>query len=226
MKTSAQPPGSCPAAPHGQRGRGQGPLSEGAPGQGPFTNLGTPTRRGARFTRQAPVYIACWLLLLLLLLCLFLLSLFILIAQQQLNSLSPVMYLQIQSILHPYIRDMMKKPATADNINQYNWASPFIVTSFKKKKDQSRKPRKDTYPQECLKGYPRDRGRVIELFIGGECLSYPPLIGQLIKGYPFVHPQGYLSRFLAQSNPVVGSVQRQRFPTFLARAGDQLARSR
>ena len=40
----------------------------------------------------------------------------------------------------------------------------------------------------CLKGYPRDRGRVMELLIGGEFLSYPSLIGKLKKGYPFRHP--------------------------------------
>ena len=39
-----------------------------------------------------------------------------------------------------------------------------------------------------VKGYPRDRGRVMELLIGGEFLSYPFLIGQLKKGYPFKHP--------------------------------------
>ena len=36
----------------------------------------------------------------------------------------------------------------------------------------------------CLKGFPRDRGRVLELLIGGEFLSYPSLIGQLKKRYP------------------------------------------
>ena len=53
---------------------------------------------------------------------------------------------------------------------------------------QSRKPRKDTYPLGMSKGYPRDRGRVMELLIGGEFLSYPSLIGQLTKGYPIRHP--------------------------------------
>ena len=63
----------------------------------------------------------------------------------------------------------------------------------------------------CLKGYPRDRGRVMELLIGGEFLSYPSLIDQLKKGYPF--RQSFktslgiciLSRFSAQVGP--GSLQ-------------------
>ena len=61
----------------------------------------------------------------------------------------------------------------------------------------SRAPRKETYPQVCLngclKGYPRDRSRVMELLIGGEFLSYPSLISQLKKGYPYRHPLGYVS---------------------------------
>ena len=52
----------------------------------------------------------------------------------------------------------------------------------------SLKPRKDTYPLVCLKGYPSDRGRIMEFLIGGEFLSYPSLIGQLKIGYPFRHP--------------------------------------
>ena len=51
----------------------------------------------------------------------------------------------------------------------------------------SRKPREDTYPQGCLKGYPRVWGRVMELIlIGDEFLSYQSLIGQL--KHPFRHP--------------------------------------
>ena len=52
----------------------------------------------------------------------------------------------------------------------------------------------------CLKGYPRDRGRVMELLIGREFLSYPSLIGQLKKGCPLRHPFRqicFLSRFSA-----------------------------
>ena len=33
----------------------------------------------------------------------------------------------------------------------------------------------------------------MELLIGGEFVSYPSLIGQLRKGYPFRHPLGYVS---------------------------------
>ena len=33
----------------------------------------------------------------------------------------------------------------------------------------------------------------MELLIGGEFISYPSLIGQLKKGYPFRHQNGYVS---------------------------------
>ena len=45
--------------------------------------------------------------------------------------------------------------------------------------------------KECLKRYPSGRGRVLELLIGGEFLSYPSLIGQLKTS--FKHPEGYVS---------------------------------
>ena len=61
-------------------------------------------------------------------------------------------------------------------------------------------------PKGCLKGYFRDRVRVMELLIGGEFLSYPSLIGQLKKGYPFRHPFRHPKGYIMYSFSFFGSL--------------------